>query len=271
MEKKCEICGTEYEEALEKCPLCNPEKIGEKTGEQDDAEQNVVEKEVENVESTTETVIEEKKVERKDDKEISIKVSSSGLKKMIIGIVAAIALAFWGMMLYNSNKEQQFDSNVRSALSSMLDGGIMAEECASLIHDVWYNTIYEKADPETNYYTVREYYRDEYKNSTYVPDYYFNEDFNDSLIALFSDYSFQYDLDLIESNKARVDGIMKKLTDVPKGKESAYNAVENLYDEYVGLINCVLNPTGSLITFTETFNAYDSGFLKAYEKAKLYE
>ena len=30
MEKKCEICGTEYEEALEKCPLCNPEKIGEK-------------------------------------------------------------------------------------------------------------------------------------------------------------------------------------------------------------------------------------------------
>lgn len=271
MEKKCEICGTEYEEALEKCPLCNPEEIGEKTGEQDAAEQNVVEKEVENVESTTKTVIEEKKVERKDAKEVSIKVSSSGLKKMIIGIVAAIVLAFGGMMLYNSNKEKQFDSNVRSAISSMLDGAIIAEECASLIHDVWYNTIYEEADPETNYYTVREYYRDEYRNSTYVPDYYFNEDFNDSLIALFSDYSFQYDLDLIESNKARVDGIMKKLTDVPKGKESAYNAVENLYDEYVGLINCALNPTGSLTTFTQTFNAYDSGFVKAYEKAELYK
>ena len=45
-----------------------------------------------------------------------------------------------------------------------------------MIHDVWYNCIFEENDPETNEYTR--------------PNGYYLDDFNDALANLFSDETF---------------------------------------------------------------------------------
>ena len=54
----------------------------------------------------------------------------------------------------------------------MLNGASQAESAGGLIHDVWYNTIYDKYDSTTYKYTNGE------------------TDFNDSLKNLFSDKDF---------------------------------------------------------------------------------
>ena len=58
----------------------------------------------------------------------------------------------------------------------MLSGASDAESSANLIKQVWYNSIYEKQDDETDKYTK--------------PDGYFVSDFNDALGNLYSDESF---------------------------------------------------------------------------------
>lgn len=178
-------------------------------------------------------------------------------KVFVVAILAVFLLSFIvGFIVKNYQKEQYY-SNLESATSLMLTGAAKAESNGNLIKSVWYNTIYEEYDSETDKYTRSN-------------GYGFNDDFNDSLEALFSDQSFKDEIFEIESNQARVSEIMKELQNPPEEYAEAYQAIKKLYDSYLELTNLAINPTGSLRTYSENFNNADSETLQNYEAMTLY-
>jgi len=52
--------------------------------------------------------------------------------------------------------------------------------------------------------------------------------------------------------------------------EEAYSVLKVYYDNYLKITKIVINPTGSLNTFSEDFNTYDNNTVDSYEKKKLY-
>lgn len=95
----------------------------------------------------------------------------------------------------------------------MLNGAADAESCGNKIKKVWSNTIWEDDDPETDKYTKT--------NGV------FNEDFNTSLTALFTDPDFMKTIDDIEKNQSEVNKIMKDMKNPPEEWEDAYNDLKN--------------------------------------------
>ena len=63
---------------------------------------------------------------------------------------------------------------------------------------------------------------------------------------------------------------MKKLKNPPKKYEEAYAVLKTYYDNYMKMTKSVIGPTGSLQTFSEDFNTYDSDTVNSFEKMKLY-
>lgn len=175
----------------------------------------------------------------------------------VILIFAIIASAI-SFTYYKKQKTiEDYQSNLSLATSTMLNSAVKAEDAGNLIHDVWYNTIYEKSDSRTNKYT-------------HSSGYGFNSDFNTSLNALFSDEEFSSQIDDINESKDLVNSLMKSLSNPPKQYAEAYAAIKELYDAYLDITNCATNPTGSLTTFSSTFNDADSNFSKAYDAMKVY-
>lgn len=148
----------------------------------------------------------------------------------------------------------EYKENYEVAVHKMLLGSAQAESCGNLIKKVWYNSIYEKSDPETDKYTRI--------GST---DIYC--DFNTSLSSLYLDEDFKSDIDSLKSNKDEVSEIMKKLKDPPKGLESSYDVLKDYHDAYLSFVNIVIEPTGSLTSFSESFNSADTNAINCYEKA----
>ncbi len=98
----------------------------------------------------------------------------------------------------------------------------------------------------------------------------FVDDFNDALSNLFADESFINSISEIKLNQSKVTDLMKKLRNPPTQYEEAYSVLKNYYDNYLQMTKLVINPTGSLQTFSEDFNTYDTDTVNAYEKMKLY-
>lgn len=72
----------------------------------------------------------------------------------------------------------------------------------------------------------------------------------------------------IEDNQDTVNALMKKLKNPPDEYKDAYDAVSDLYDAYISLTNCATDPSGSLQTYSSTFN--DTNTLNAYKTMELY-
>lgn len=134
----------------------------------------------------------------------------------------------------------------------MLTGASTAEEAGTLIHDVWYDTIFDEHNADTSKYTSG------------------NSDFNDSLSELFSDEEFQDKIASIKSNQATVKELMQELTNPPAEYEEAYNTLKDYYDAYLELTNLAISPTGSLQSYTDDFNEADSNVLKYYNAMDVY-
>lgn len=49
-----------------------------------------------------------------------------------------------------------------------------------------------------------------------------------------------------------------------------YSALKSYYDNYLKMTNAVIDPTGSLNTFSEDFNTYDNDTIESYKKMQLY-
>ena len=139
---------------------------------------------------------------------------------------------------------------------TVLDRAAKAENAGNLIKSVWYNAIYEERDTETDKYTM--------KNGEFV------DDFNDALSNLFADENFVNSISEIELNQSEATDLMKKLKNPPKKYEEAYAVLKTYYDNYIKMTKSVISPYGSLQTFSENFNTYDTDTVNSFEKMKLY-
>lgn len=201
------------------------------------------------------------------------KVELTGVKvarkvKLIISIMIAVLLAagtiVFGVNQYQKKKAaeeyakrvEEYSSNLEMAVYTMILGAGEAETSGNLIKRVWNNAIYEKRDDETDQYTR--------------PKGYFVSDFNDALGNLFADSSFKRQLDSIKKNQDNVDTLMKELKNPPDEYRDAYDAVSELYNAYLSLMNCATDPSGSLKTYAETFNNADTKTINAFKTMKIY-
>ena len=213
----CEECGTEYEIKLTACPNCG----------------------------CPNSTIGQKR-QKKKNKGIIISVV----------VIVLIAVCVFGFSILQKAKETEYYSNMEYASYTMLDGAAKAENAGNLIKSVWYNTIYEERNSETDQYTM--------KNGKFV------DDFNDALSELFADENFSNSISEIKTNQSEVADLMKQLKNPPKKYEEAYSVLRVYYDNYLKMTKIVINPTGSLNTFSEDFKTYDNNTVDSYEKMKLY-
>ena len=191
---------------------------------------------------------------------VNLPISKKITKKhKILAIIVAVVILLSSIIGFavKGNKKNKYYSNLETATSLMLSGAADAENACNLIKSVWYNTIYEEYDTKTDKYTLSN-------------GYGFNNDFNDSLQALFSDQEFKNTITDIEVNQISVAGYMKNLQNPPEEYKEAYESIKKLYDSYLELTNLAVNPTGSLQTFSNNFNTADSETLQNYEAMKLY-
>lgn len=134
----------------------------------------------------------------------------------------------------------------------MLTGASEAETTGGLIHDVWYNAIYDKYDSKTSKYTSG------------------TSDFNDALKKLFADEDFKKQIENIKTNQNTVNGIMKDLKNPPEEYQEAYDDLRTYYDAYIEFTNLVISPTGSLQSYTSNFNDADSKTVNDYKTMQLH-
>ena len=102
------------------------------------------------------------------------------------------------------------------------------------------------------------------------PDGYFVSDFNEALGNLFADSTFSSKISDIEDNQDAVNMLMKELKNPPDEYKEAYDAISDLYNAYISLTNCATDPSGSLQTYSSTFNDADTNMLNAYKAMQLY-
>lgn len=179
---------------------------------------------------------------------------------ILIIIIAIVVIVLFGVKKYNDEKEElanfDYKLNLESIIYKMLDGSVEAEDCGNLIKSVWYNTIWEESDVETDKYTKR--------NGV------FNEDFNDSLDLLFNDNEFKEKIYSIEQNQEEVESLFKKLKNPSENWEEAYLDLKEYYDDYLTFTNLCINPSGNLQTYSTNFNETDSDVSNDYDKMKAY-
>ncbi len=267
---KCPECGKEISEKAFECPQCGKQLKEKESSKKYCSECKNELNDEDIVCPKCGCPVETKETGNEDD-------SKHNSKKIIIVIIFAIVIigSIFGVKKYQdimaekaekaaeeaAEKErlqisEDYAANLELVSFTMITGAAEAEEAGGLIHDVWYNTIYEESDTDT----------DKYTKGTYG----FNDDFNTSLQNLFSDVNFQSTISSIETNQETVKGLMKKLINPPEEYNQAYNALKDYYDSYIELTNLVINPTGSLQTFTNNFNNADSAVAKYYEAMKIY-
>lgn len=189
---------------------------------------------------------------------MTLPIKRRNLIIIIVVIVAAAVVVggIFGFNAYKKAKEKEYFSNMSDISYEMLSSAAEAETAGGLVVNVWHNAIWENRDSKTNRYTM--------KNGKFV------DDFNDALSALYTDKDFAKNIAEIKADQAEIDDLMQKLKNPPKKYQSAYNALKEYYDDYTKFANLVINPSGSLQTFSANFNAYDTQVLNSYNEMKFY-
>lgn len=257
----CPNCGKEISDRAEKCPACGFE---------------VKEKEEEKKEDLTcpecgSPLAQEAEVcpncgcpvQKEDDQQETQKVEITKVnlktpskKKLIITIIVIIAIAaacLIGIKISKNNAVAEYQDRLNLATEMMLTSASKAETCAGLIHDVWYDSIFDEYDVETNPYIAGSH-----------------GDFNVAIANLFDDSDFKSDIDEILANKSAVMELMKKLSSPPDELEDAYSAIKDLYDSYLEMVNLATSPTGNLQSYTSSFNDADQDFLNRFNTMEVY-
>lgn len=199
--------------------------------------------------------------------QIGFEISKKKIIAILIVIVVFIIATIVGINIYRQNeakKEEQrvhelnreYKSNLKKINYKMLVGAADAEACGNKIKSVWYNTIWEESDYETDKYTK--------KNGR------FNDDFNDSINTLFSDPDFIEIIDSVEKNQIEVKTMMKDMKNPPEDWEDAYDDLKEYYEDYITLTNLCINPSGNLTTYSNNFNQADLDTVNGYEKISSY-
>ena len=184
------------------------------------------------------------------------KKKHKGIAIAAIMLTIVLAIGLFGAFVSNKSRATVYYDNLETVTYKMLDGAAKAETAGNLIKSVWYNAIYEERDAETDKYTL--------KNGKFV------DDFNDALSNLFSDEEYQKNILAIQNNQDEVISLMKQLNNPPREYEEAYSVLKTYYDNYLSMTKMVINPAGSLQSFSDELNSADTETVNSYEKMKLY-
>jgi len=268
--KKCKYCQTEIDAKAKVCPNCGYQLVEEIVTEETTVVCEDCGIEIPLDEeicpkcgcpvSVKKDNIEESAPQKVEITSVNLQNAKKFTKKYII--IAIIVVVLVGLMLVVSsiikrNQSADYSKNLKSATTTMLIGATEAESAGNLIKSVWYNTIYEEYDTETDKYTRSN-------------GYGFNDDFNDSLVALFSDSSFVSKITSIKNNQETVSALMKALQNPPAEYEEAYDAIKEFYDAYLELTGLAIDPSGSLQTYSNNFNNADTETVNCYKEMEMY-
>lgn len=235
--KKCVECGAELEEDAVVCKECG-------------CPVDYVDKKQSDTQNVQLTGIKIKGFLQNSKKKIIIAAS-------VLGVLVVGTLGFQIIQKQNATKvSEDYGQNLELVSTMMLDGASEAETAGNLIKSVWYNSIFEEYDSETDKYTM--------------PDGYFLSDFNDALSNLFEDSDFNDNMSSIETNQNSVASMMKSMQNPPEEYIDAYDSLQEFYDSYLSFTNIVINPSGNLQTFSSNFSGGDSDVLSCYNKMELY-
>ncbi len=184
-------------------------------------------------------------------------------KRMIIwgGILGSLLIGIILLAVIVSNiasiyAEKKYKENLYEATALMSEGAEEAEQMCYLIRNVWHNSIHQKSDAVTDKYTKI--------NGK------FNEDFNDSLTALYSDSEVNKRIGYMLENRAKVNAIMGKLLSPPEKYQEEYSEIEELYERYLVLADLAITVNGSYNSFTEDTAIAISDFSYTWQRVQRY-
>ena len=179
--------------------------------------------------------------------------------KKAIWLILLAVLLIGGFFIKREFDSYRYSENLQNAVIEVMNSAVDAEKAGGLIHSVWYNSIFQIDDAETDKYTKRA-----------AGDGPFFDDFNDALGVLFSDQSFQADLAALSESQSNVAQLMRELNNPPQKYQEDYSALKELYSAYVELVTLVINPSGTLESFTERFNDADQNVVECYYPLSFY-
>ena len=174
----------------------------------------------------------------------------------VLSVLAVVGVLLFALHLKNKAEEKTYYENMATISYEMINGGAAAESIGNLTQAVWNNAIWKKHDSETDKYTM--------ENGVFV------DDFNDALDNLISDADYAQQRENLQLHQANVTSLMKTLTDPPKKYEEAYGVLKEYYDSYLEITKIVINPSGSLNSFSEDFGNADDALVNNYEEMQLY-
>ena len=179
--------------------------------------------------------------------------------KKAIWLILLAVLLIGGFFIKREFDSYRYSENLQNAVIEVMNSAVDAEKAGGLIHSVRYNSIFQIDDAETDKYTKRA-----------AGDGPFFDDFNDALGVLFSDQSFQADLAALSESQSNVAQLMRELNNPPQKYQEDYSALKELYSAYVELVTLVINPSGTLESFTERFNDADQNVVECYYPLSFY-
>lgn len=189
--------------------------------------------------------------------EKKLKKEKKNHKKIIIFsiiIAVIVLLSAGGLFFFHKHKLDKYKENYEEILDKIVNSASITEDCLVLYRRVWYNTIFEEDDSETDKYT---------KDSSGE----FYDDFNDSLFGLWISEEYKNDINKIKNYNSEIAELFKNLKNPPREMKDAFEDLEELYDVYLSFTEMAIDPSGSLTSFTERYNELDNEIATLYNKA----
>nr|WP_297770687.1 hypothetical protein [uncultured Butyrivibrio sp.] len=183
--------------------------------------------------------------------------ASKQIRNIIIGVVIAAIIIAVGKYAYDYVSGLRYKEKVELCAYHMYDGAADAEDTCNTICSVWYNSIWQEEDSETDKYT---------KDS----NGFFYDDFNDALDKLYEDETFLETLRGINSNLEKTNEYMRDLQNPPKGCEQLHKAFMDFYNEYYTLVNLALDPSGNYNSYSSDFSDADKKSADNYDKLMVF-
>lgn len=173
-----------------------------------------------------------------------------------LALILLLVVVIAGIFTYQAYQKITYYNNMVELANTMIDGAQKAENAGNTIVGVWNNAIWQIRDDKTDKYTMA--------NGRFV------DDFNVALDNLFDDEEFMQSLSDIQTRQTEATDLMKKMKNPPDKYTEAAAALKECYDNYIKFTNCVIDPRGSLNSFSEDFNTYDEAVADSLQKLDLY-
>jgi type II secretory pathway pseudopilin PulG len=206
-------------------------------------------------------------------------------KKIITGIVVVLIIIIGAVFIINyqqtkaeeqaaleleeqqRQERNQYIDSLNLVTDTMYFAASEAENLLNLTARVWFNTIYQESDPETNKYTIKEFYYEDGKTS--YSDYHFEDDFNYSLNKLYSDTEIKKNIEEMKESERLVNEAMKEIQNPTEELQGVYNTLLDLHSTFSGIINLASDPSGNLNSFSERKNELIDRFIEEYKKIEI--